>query len=54
MKKIKEADKGYISLDIQTNDSDFWLSSISYISATKFVANTRSKQTDHCSHELRL
>ena len=39
MKKIKEADKGYISLDIQTNDSDFWLSSISYISATKFVDN---------------
>ena len=39
MKKIKEADKGYISLDIQTNESDFWLSSISYISATKFVDN---------------
>ena len=39
MKKIKEADKEYISLDVQTNDSDYWLSSISYISATKFVDN---------------
>ena len=39
MKKIKEADNGYISLDVQTNDSDYWLSSISYISATKFIDN---------------
>ena len=39
MKKIKEADNGYISLDVQTNDSDYWLSSIAYISATKFIDN---------------
>ena len=39
MKKIKEADKGYISLDVRINDSEYWLSSISYISATKFVNN---------------